>query len=220
MKLRPLLLFGFLACLTVSRVVDAELKLPASECSFAGSFEQSKSITGIDQPLTSSGTFYYHCRHGVIWATVDPVTEVLTVTREGRGHFDNGEGSKPLKSRQGRFLGGLLNGLMSGDEALIARQFTVEELDQSGRYFRLLPKKRSLKRAIKSVTVTIPEDDKLGTEDISIDIVDRNQQSTEIRSRQSEVFNAEQQALPQCLSVQELIAASCALLFESETDAQ
>ena len=114
MKLRPFFQIGCLVCLIFSRTVAAELKLPTSDCSFAGSFEQSKSITGIDQPLNSSGKFYYHCRHGVIWATGEPVTEVLTVTRDGRGYFDNGEGSKPLKSRQGRFLGGLLNGLMAG----------------------------------------------------------------------------------------------------------
>ena len=162
---KPKQLSGLLAAVVLSLVapvIAADLSsietspkvtLPDSPCSFEGDFVQQKTISGLDQALESNGSFYYHCDNGVIWSTTAPVVETLIFSKSGDNwQIKDAEVTK-LKTRQAKLLGKLLNSMMSGDQQDIEQKFTLSELE-SNRRFQLLPKKKSLKRAIKEIQLS------------------------------------------------------------------
>lgn len=194
----------------------AQIDLPVSECAFSGTFEQDKALRGLSEPLRSTGTFFYHCQHGVIWSTTIPLAETLVLKRDGGGFVIRDLHTTKLQSRHGKFLGGLLNNLMGSNVAAIEKQFEVERLEPNTRKYQLTPKKRALKRGVKQIAVTMPNDDELDTGAVLINITDRNAQQTEIRSIRSKVFTASDDASAQCQSVAGLSKQSCKRLLGQE----
>ena len=226
-------------------------------CSFAGDFAQSKHLAGLSEPLNSTGAFYYHCNHGVIWKTTSPAESSLVFAKSGAAHrVENGQVTK-LGARQGRVLGKLLNDLIGGDIVSLEKQFeiagvplemaadsatnsTISTLatlsDQAAsdaraqdvhsstttpvREFSLYPRKKSLKRAFKQITLDFSSANssslnepkpilsnanpvpglttKRQTPTVRITILDRHDQSTEISPTQSVIFLPEGNALQDC----------------------
>lgn len=163
----------------------ATFGLQQNDCQFAGTFEQVKQLDGLDQGLTSTGVFYHHCEQGVIWSTLTPALETLVMRRDGKGFVITNTDQTQLKSRQGKFLSSLLNSLMSGDQDAIEQQFEITTMASGA--VTLKPKKRTLKRAIKTIEVNKSLDNK----NVDINIIDRNFQKTHISSIQTQLFDGE-----------------------------
>lgn len=154
--------------------IDLNNPLPESPCSFSGNFVQTKIITGLDKKLESTGAFYYHCDSGVIWSTNTPIEETLVFNRSGDNFQIKDQQALKLKSRQSKLLGKLLNSMMSGDQTEIEQQFLINNTENG---YELLPKKKSLKRAIKSIQLSFSETDSLAhssTSQLNNDVIDQN----------------------------------------------
>ncbi len=211
------LLFSFLCSPLHSSEIGGNIDLnnpfPKGPCSFSGNFVQTKIITGLDKKLASTGAFYYHCDSGVIWSTNTPIEETLVFSRSGDNFQIKDQQALKLKSRQSKLLGKLLNSMMSGDRTEIEQQFLINNTESG---YELLPKKKSLKRAIKSIQLSFSETDSPAhqstppqnngaidqtvsakensttnkpLEKINILIKDRKNQLTSITSTQSNVFD-------------------------------
>lgn len=183
-----------------------ELPIENNSCEFIGSFEQKKFIVELDSPLSSSGQFYHHCEHGVIWSTTSPVNETLVMRKSGKGFLINDTGSKKLKSRHGKFLSKLLNGLMSNNQELLEQQFSISSVKAN--QFQLVPSKRRLKRGIIKIDLLFNNDS------LTISVIDRNSQKTEITAKKNKFFK--QDSMPEsaklnCLST--LTNEVCSQLF-------
>ena len=168
-------------------------KLPDSPCSFSGSFNQTKTVAGLNKNLESSGSFFYHCQDGVIWSTTSPINETLIFSRAGNNTQIKEQKISKLKGRQGKLLGKLLNTMMSGNQSEIMQQFSLNTIDAKTNQFELLPKKKSLKRAIKEIKLTFTKtnNSELISEldQINIQIRDRKDQLTSIESTQTNIFD-------------------------------
>ena len=161
-------------------------------CSFSGDFTQSKTIAGLDQALESSGSFYYHCEDGVIWSTHSPIDETLIFSRSNGNTKIKDQNVSKLKGRQSKLLGSLLNSMISVNQTEIEEQFELHSIKNVNNEFELLPKKKSLKRAIKQILLVFSQADEQDTnlQKINIQIKDRKDQLTSIASSQTNIFNS------------------------------
>jgi len=173
---------------------NSNIKLPDSPCAFSGDFIQTKTIAGLDKNLISNGSFYYHCQDGVIWSTLSPINETLIFSRTGNNIQIKEQEVSNLKGRQSKLLGKLLNTMMSGNQSEIMQQFSINAVDTTNSQFELLPKKKSLKRAIKQIQLifTKTNNNELEPElnKINIQIRDRKNQLTSIESTQTNTFDS------------------------------
>lgn len=162
---------------------ETTFSLKQEHCQFAGTFKQVKQLEGIDLGIVSNGVFFHHCNKGVIWSTTEPLLETLVMRRDGKGFVVSNNEQNQLESRQGKFLSSLLNSLMSGDQNAIEKQFKLSTSETG--VITLTPKKRSLKRAIKSINV----ERSLDAKSVNIIIIDRHLQKTAINSTQTEMYS-------------------------------
>lgn len=223
-RLSTILASIILLNVATTHLARAQASLPSlplkAQCAFIGSFEQSKRLEGLIDPLVSNGDFYFHCEHGVIWKSVEPVAESL-VFRKNDSAFAFNQQNEPreIKSPQGKVLGRLLNDLIGADFQQLAKTFELEQLDQNT--VRFTPRKRRLKRAIKTVDLTVIESDRKTIEDdekksVKIDIVDRNNQLTSVTAVQTQVVEAhlDKGALQtQCAENNQFLRRECTLLI-------
>ncbi len=149
-----------------------------AECRFYGTFEQKKTVSGLTEPVLSQGRFLYDCEQGVIWATEQPVRDVLVLLggqqqQKSRAYRLFDAKVEALKSRQSRFLTEFIMNLMSGDQALLDAQFK-QQVGANGTVL-LLPKKRNIRRAIQSVEINTK-----AAERIDITMTDKHDQRTVI----------------------------------------
>lgn len=200
---------GFTLLLALSIQASAsELPLDKSDCEFSGTFAQSKFIDGLDTPLNSTGQFYHHCNYGVIWSTLEPIEQTLVMQKAGKGFLIDQSGTKKLSSRQAKFLNKLLNDLMGADQQLLAKQFEITSIDKN--HFQLLPITRKLKRGVKQIELLFSD------ASLTIDVIDRNSQRTEIITKQTRSFNIESQRENTEENCDTLLSEpSCSLLFNT-----
>ena len=221
-----LILICFLQLPSLALAGDAQTEqrlaeyLSNSHCAFAGDFVQSKHLTGLTASLDSAGVFYYHCDHGVIWKTVSPKQSALVFSKKRAAHrVENDEVGK-LGARQGRVLGGLLNDLIGGDIQALAKQFEIadgpNDVNQPPS-FSLRPRKKSLKRAFKQINLQFRSASLGITEEsnraVSITILDRHDQTTEINPTQKLSFASSGNALQACQQQPSMTELECALLL-------
>ena len=207
-------------CAISSHLFANDLGLaPPSSCVFSGSFEQSKSLTGLPNPLESNGTFFFHCDLGVVWKTVTPIQETLVLNNSGQSYKVADSQEIPLTSSQSKILGELMNGLIGGNSSYIIEQFEVlsnpEHIGQPSAHIHLLlvPKKRRIKRALQRIELALPTPDQsLITEQVSISMLDRNQQWTHIKSTKLLDFGNDEDAILRCYDLKAITAQECALL--------
>lgn len=199
-----------------STAKEESLPLPDAACSYAGSFTQDRYLSGVAEPIRTAGQFYFHCAYGVVWATRDPIRDVLILHRNGDGlQVSPDQPAQKLKSRQSKFLGQLLTTLMSGDQAALRDLFEISALDTAYQY-QLTPRQRKLKRGIQHLVLDLAELQSLaGQHDASlgIEILDRNHQTTRIAATQQQQFKTTDNAATQCASIADLGAEYCDLLF-------
>ncbi len=160
-----------------SALLEQNFLSQSPACHFTGSFTQSKYLAGLAQPARSTGQFLYHCQYGVIWATTDPAKEIL-VLRSAKSatayRIIDGEQQR-MTSRQSKFLTQLVMSLIAGDQSTLNKHFEIlPRQDQ----LTLTPKKRAIKRAIKQIVITPLENEE--RTDMKIEIMDRNEQITEL----------------------------------------
>jgi len=185
-----LFLASGITSIKASEIVNTPIELPESPCSFAGDFKQAKTVAGLNQSLESSGSFYFHCEEGVIWSTKAPVTETLIFSKSGDNFQIKENVVSKLKTRQAKLLGKLLNSMMSSDQSDIEKKFTLTELEseQKGTQFLLLPKKKSLKRAIKEINLRFSS---VSNVNIDENVTENRQTTIEIRDRKNQITSIE-----------------------------
>jgi len=187
-----------------------EIKLPENECSFAGNFVQKISMPALPDPILSEGEFFYHCQHGVIWSTTEPVQETLVLSQTGQTTIITPETSKPLNSQPGKFLSSLLNSLMGGNVETLQTQFEIEQVNTSNQTYLLTPKRHSLKRAVKKIFLSVIRSDDSGkSNQVEIVILDRNDQATEISSQKTQSFDIKEPTLNACQSTIQFLQRAC-----------
>ena len=195
------------ALLLVLSVPTSATDLPFKQppCEFSGAFTQNKFISALDAPLSSTGRFYHHCNYGVIWSTLEPIQQTLVMQKAGNGFLVDQSGHKKLTSRQSKFLNKLLNDLMGADPDLLTQQFKINEVSEN--HFELKPSTRRLKRGVKQIELQFND------ESLTINIIDRNSQRTEIITKQDNVFELGTITEQNCeASIKE---APCSLLLDS-----
>lgn len=133
---------------------EAYLPQPPS-CESSGFFQQQRQVKGLPLPLVSEGRFYHHCEQGIIWQTDQPVHETLVLHRNGKTYQLQEGKSSELSGRFGRVLSAILNGMMSGDNAMLTRLFYIEQ--QMENEWHLQPKKRSLRRGLDHINLVLPQ---------------------------------------------------------------
>lgn len=186
------------------------------ECHFGGAFTQQRYLSGVLEPLTSDGSFLYDCELGVIWAAQQPEADILVlraaITGKGRSQAYRivGDETQRLKGRHSKFLTQLIMSLMQGDQLALETQFEVtSNITAKGSDLTLMPKKRSLKRAIKRIDVSKIEH--LGaTPSMRISIIDRNSQRTVITAERGTTVPAWSR---QTCQERPLPVLACELLF-------
>ena len=176
------LFFGFSVALAAPDAsVLAQFKSPA--CIFSGDFEQTKTIRGLDKNLNSSGRFFYHCEKGVVWKTTQPIEESLVFTKAGKRWKIQDQKSEPINTRQSRMLGELMNGLIGWQLDYIESNFSFAGTHSNGSdaYVSLLPRKRSLKRALAKVELNlVPAASADDSDELVIAMLDSKAQLTRI----------------------------------------
>lgn len=193
-----------------------------SDCSFNGSFTQSKSLSGLVSPLQSTGVLYYHCEHGVIWKTTQPIQETLIFKKQGLSYvIDDGQ-AVPIKTKLSKFIGNLLFSLMRGDNTKLKQSFYIEQSDD--KYISLTPIKRSVKKAVQKIELSYFNSNGtaiklLGPEPIephSIEIIvlDRNNEATKITSVKNKSFSNSSLINNNCTNENLFSSIECNLLLE------
>lgn len=197
------------------------LPLPDAACSYAGNFTQDRYLSGITEPIRTAGQFYFHCEYGVVWATQEPIKDVLILHRNGRGlQVSPDQAAQKLKSRQSKFLGQLLTTLMAGDQAALRELFEISATETAYQY-QLLPRQRKLKRGIQHLVLDLAQlqplldQSEMSSKEkaLGIEILDRNHQTTRIAATQTRQFEPTDNAAAQCASMTDLGAEYCDLLF-------
>lgn len=185
---------------------SAALALPQTACAFTGSFTQTKILSGASQPLESTGQYFYHCQYGVIWVSQSPTQETLLLLNDGHSFVLQGEGLVRVSSRAGKFISRLVVGLMGGEASVLEQQFEIVESNQTS--LLLVPKKRRLKRAIKSIQlITVAGTSEAGASAsqagvADIVITDRNDQRTQIEAQQTRQYQASDDVIVSCINSQ------------------
>ncbi|NNC99179.1 MAG: hypothetical protein HKN85_03260 [Gammaproteobacteria bacterium] len=206
---------------TVSTCVLANNPIitPSQSCVFSGTFQQNKSLAGLPTAVRSSGTFFYHCKVGVIWKTVAPIEETLVLNRDGDSYQVKDGLTTSLASRQGRLLGELINSLIGRDQLFISEHFDVSEIavDSAGDAARsgvlLTPKENRIKRVFKRIELIQPAPDAAAEADqVTISMLDRNEQWTRIESTKLADFGDHSDAIEHCFDQHAITAAECKLL--------
>jgi len=214
-------LISVLSWLTIGDLAFAKadqpnLPLSTKDCAFIGVFQQAKSLTGLSAPLNSSGSFYYHCEHGVIWKNEQPVAESMVFRKDSKA-YNNKNTLSTIKSRQAKALGNLLNDLISADLKKLAQTFEIQQLNEVS--VRLTPRKRRLKRALKRVDLKVSGDSDQSATSVTISIVDRNEQLTTVSAIQTNILPIEDddtRLLEQCAKIQSFSTHECSILLQSE----
>ena len=184
--------------------------LAANSCTFSGSYQQSKELDGLSRPLLSNGVLYYDCQHGVIWKTIEPIEQSLVLLNEGPNYRVDGQKVKKLTGRKGEMLGDIINAFISNDLSKLSEHFelskNVAEVD-SGVELQvvLLPKRKQLKRAFESVTITTKD-----KQNQLIEMVDKKGLRTTIRASKNISHDTE----VECELTEYFSAHECELLLK------
>jgi hypothetical protein len=105
--------------------IQRQLATPAVFC---GTFEQSKTLVGVKQPVRSSGRFCVVAGKGILWRTIHPFASSLLITRDAITEKRSGETAQRISAEQEpgvRAINDLLFSLFGGDLSRLAASFEV-----------------------------------------------------------------------------------------------
>jgi hypothetical protein len=100
----------------------------ATPAVFCGTFEQSKTLVGVKQPVRSAGRFCVVAGKGILWRTLRPLPSSLLVTRDAITESRPGEAAQRVSAEQEpgvRVINDLLFSLLGGDLSRLAATFEV-----------------------------------------------------------------------------------------------
>ena len=167
-----------------SAEASLQAMLPDS-CQFSGKFEQHKQLSGIPDPLVSSGQVFFSCHHGLIWQQLQPFNESVVYTNKGLHFRSTGSsGAENLEGPQHEVTANLLINLLGANIEAIIDDFSLlspversnSTASQATPSMMLKPANDLLKRAMSSITI-----DKLSNDNIRIQFIDNLQQRTLIK---------------------------------------
>lgn len=189
---------------------DAWSLLAPSECRFSGEFSQQQFLQGLETPLQSSGVFFYDCEHGIIWKTSTPIVESLVLNQLGDSYLVKRLKIEAIQSEQNKLLSQLIMALVGADKDYLSSLFDVSS--DKPNQLRLTPSNRRLKRAIESISIAMQPATDENPEQITFEMVDRNQQTTSIVSTKLLSYAKDTDALANCVARPELSELECGLL--------
>lgn len=118
----------------------------------AGDFIQTRSITGIDQPLVSRGDFIFVKLKGIYWHTVEPVE---FDTRFLHPEFTGSQ--QPQQPKPGlmqKRIGQLMMNFLGGDIKSLEKRFHLALADKEGVWkLSLDPKRKAVKKQLSLLTI-------------------------------------------------------------------
>lgn len=91
-----------------------------------GTFEQTRHISVLSVPLSSSGQFTYQQGEGIVWSTLKPVESVVRISPEQGVMIVDGNGN-PQPVPASEMIGGIFLGIFSGDLGGLNDYFSIEE---------------------------------------------------------------------------------------------
>jgi len=107
---------------------DSPLSILPNHCHFTSNIKQTKNVEGLPVPLISSGQIFFHCKHGLIWQTIEPVKELLIFSGKYYQFKENGPNSlERLNTQESSFLSNLLQGIMGADQSYIEESFSIQK---------------------------------------------------------------------------------------------
>ena len=134
-------------------------QLLPQHCHHAGRYDQHIVADGFDDALRSSGAFVFSCDRGLIWATTAPVMEVWLYPLKGRPSQRLSSGDYvAVQSRIHQELGRLLNHLIGGDVAYLAKYFALAPIANG---YQLQPKKQRMSQFIESIQLLLNDGKKV-----------------------------------------------------------
>ena len=199
-------------------------------CRFAGTFVQTKNLSGLPIPLHSSGTFLFDCELGLIWHTHQPVPETRVYTQQDL-HFqiDANDDIENKDSVIQLYIADLLLGIMSADHDFIASNFspstkplttndenTGTVASQNGlnsSNITLLPTSAFLKKGLNSLHLHKT------TQQLTLSLLDNKNQTTTISSTETARYATQQQSIDACIELFPT-RSICAVLTDPSTYAE
>lgn len=183
-------LFGALGPSVSKASSDALTRLLPKSCNISGEFEQRKYLKSVPAPLVSTGSFFFACQAGLIWHTTEPYDEAL-VHADGDTLFQVRDAQYPriLKGMGSLAHMKLLIRLLTADIDYLENEFTIASNDT---HVQLVPKSRMLRKAIKTVTISV--DGNTATPGIAIKLEDIHDQLVEFNISDTRNLTGEPQS--------------------------
>lgn len=137
----------------------ADLKsLASTPEQLTGQFEQTKYIAQIDASLKSSGEFSYQAGQEIVWHTLTPVENTLTLTPEQIISQQNGQVVSSINNQQSPVVAvfsDIFFGVMTAQWSLLENYFDITpELDGEQWHATLTPNDEQIAQAVTQVTLT------------------------------------------------------------------
>lgn len=158
---------------------DAIRNILPNHCVFSGDYIQTKKISSLPTPLSSTGKLFFSCTHGLIWHNKTPFPESLIYTLDNL-HFRKIENDPviELDSQQHYYLAKFLLSLLGGDIKSIEQQFLIETT-KSENHIKLIPTNDMVKKGLDSITIEKKQENK--NELLFITIADKKLQTTALK---------------------------------------
>lgn len=124
----------------------------------SGHFTQDKYLATVDTSLKSSGTFAYIAGEEVIWHTLAPIENTLTLTPNQIISSHNGQQMSIMEGQNNpvvRIFSDIFFGVMTANWGLLQAYFNIEaDIHQAQWQTQLTPNDTSIAQAITGVTLS------------------------------------------------------------------
>ena len=135
--------------------IQAMLVKPNIMC---GRFDQTKQLTGIKKPLTSTGRFCVVANKGVLWRTLQPFPNTLRLTQNEIIQVQDNRTSMRLDAKQEpvvRMINSVLFSLLAGDLSQLDKVFALNGSVQHNQWtVTLKARAPELAKAIGDISLT------------------------------------------------------------------
>jgi hypothetical protein len=189
LKLRVLkvLLFCCFFALSVTSIADSQersnkqallAEVFPNACVFSGTFVQEKWLDGLENPLRTQGDFFFSCKYGLVWNTVQPIKEVFLYADSTKS-FRVDERGRMLRPSGGALyaMSRIVFRILEGDVEYFSKDFELSR-DASGALL-LVPRSKYMRRALKQIHIQRIFNDQAG-DSIRLRIIDKVEQSTQV----------------------------------------
>lgn len=147
-------------------------------CVFSGTFVQEKWLDGLEKPLRTHGDFFFSCKYGLVWNTVQPIKEVFLYADPTKS-FRVDERGRMLRPSGGALyaMSRIVFRILEGDVKYFAKDFELSR-DASGALL-LVPRSKYMRRGLKQIHIQRIFNEQ-AVDSIRLKIIDSVDQSTQV----------------------------------------